>query len=74
MTTKQRLVCIGARTGAKQTKECKEESARKIAITCTRGLVAMTSASHAEGRQFDPGQVYDSPNFAYMVSPQTPTG
>ena len=27
-----------------------------IASTC--GLVAMTSASHAEGRQFDPGQVY----------------
>ena len=26
------------------------------ASTC--GLVAMTSASHAEGRQFDPGQVY----------------
>ena len=28
--------------------------------TCqsTCGLVAMTSASHAEGRQFDPGQVY----------------
>ena len=26
----------------------------------TSGLVAMTSASHAEGRQFDPGQVYDS--------------
>ena len=28
---------------------------------CTRStccLVAMTSASHAEGRQFDPGQVY----------------
>ena len=24
----------------------------------TSGLVAMTSASHAEGRQFDPGQVY----------------
>ena len=24
----------------------------------THGLVAMTSASHAEGRQFDPGQVY----------------
>jgi hypothetical protein len=23
----------------------------------TCGLVAMTSASHAEGRQFDPGQV-----------------
>ena len=26
--------------------------------TGTCGLVAMTSASHAEGRQFDPGQVY----------------
>ena len=24
----------------------------------TCGLVAMTSASHAEGRQLDPGQVY----------------
>ena len=24
----------------------------------TCGLVVMTSASHAEGRQFDPGQVY----------------
>ena len=31
----------------------------KIAFqSCTCGLVAMTSASHAEGRQFDPGQVY----------------
>ena len=26
-------------------------------LTCTCGLVAMTSAQHAEGRQFDPGQV-----------------
>ena len=26
--------------------------------TSTCGLAAMTSASHAEGRQFDPGQVY----------------
>ena len=26
----------------------------------TSGLVAMTSASHAEGRQFDPGLVYFS--------------
>ena len=26
----------------------------------TSGLVAMTSASHAEGRQFDPGLVYIS--------------
>ena len=31
--------------------------ATKGRSTC--GLVAMTSASHAEGRQFDPGQVYD---------------
>ena len=28
------------------------------AYLSTCGLVAMTSASHAEGRQFDPGQVY----------------
>ena len=27
-------------------------------VVSTCGLVAMTSASHAEGRQFDPGQVY----------------
>ena len=27
-------------------------------VTSTHGLVAMTSASHAEGRQFDPGWVY----------------
>jgi hypothetical protein len=36
----------------------------------TCGLVAMTSASHAEGRQFDPGQVYvceeSLSNFAYL--------
>ena len=32
-----------------------EPQATKVG-TC--GLVAMTSASHAEGRQFDPGQVY----------------
>ena len=29
-----------------------------VVFTCTCGLVAMTSAQHAEGRQFDPGQVY----------------
>jgi hypothetical protein len=41
----------------------------ELAFRCSRqptslstcGLVAMTSASHAEGRQFDPGQVYFSP-------------
>ena len=27
-------------------------------LRSTCGLVAMTSAQHAEGRQFDPGQVY----------------
>ena len=32
-----------------------------LASTC--GLVAMTSAQHAEGRQFDPGQVYDFVEF-----------
>ena len=32
--------------------------ARRDFSTSTCGLVAMTSASHAEGRQFDPGQVY----------------
>ena len=32
--------------------------AARRSTTCTCGLVAMTSASHAEGRQFDPGQVY----------------
>ena len=43
----------------------------------TCGLVAMTSASHAEGRQFDPGQVYFSFNSqpmgrqAYFVIDQT---
>ena len=35
-----------------------QKRARQIAITCTSGLVAMTLASHAEGRQFDPGLVY----------------
>ena len=30
----------------------------KLIPNDTCGLVAMTSASHAEGRQFDPGQVY----------------
>ena len=33
-------------------------SCRSLGIGSTCGLVAMTSASHAEGRQFDPGQVY----------------
>ena len=33
-----------------------QAAAAFLAGTC--GLVAMTSAQHAEGRQFDPGQVY----------------
>ena len=35
---------------------CESVMDNKGRSTC--GLVAMTSASHAEGRQFDPGQVY----------------
>ena len=35
-----------------------KQAVRYPQSTC--GLVAMTSASHAEGRQFDPGQVYGS--------------
>ena len=34
------------------------ETTRSQNWQSTCGLVAMTSASHAEGRQFDPGQVY----------------
>ena len=29
-----------------------------VVLTSTRVLVAMKPASHAEGRQFDPGQLY----------------
>ncbi len=36
--------------------DCTRRLARVLRGTC--GLVAMMSASHAEGRQFDPGQVY----------------
>ena len=37
-----------------------------LAGTC--GLVAIASASHAEGRQFDPGQVYlKLPHFPYQA-------
>ena len=36
----------------------------------TCGLVAMTSASHAEGRQFDPGQVYILRLFAIALKLQ----
>jgi hypothetical protein len=37
---------------------CTLATDRGHAFLSTCGLVAMTSASHAEGRQFDPGQVY----------------
>ena len=40
--------------------------------SCTCGLVAMTSASHAEGRQFDPGQVYIF-EFIFAAKPQNRT-
>ena len=51
------------------TKDCRLESCheyqgfyvlREPVRNRTCGLVAMTSAPHAEGRQFDPGQVYFS--------------
>ena len=32
----------------------------------TRGLVAMTSARHAEGRQLDPGRVYATSTAGWM--------
>ena len=44
-------------SGAAEQRYAREALGQKHAQgTC--GLVAMTSASHAEGRQFDPGQVY----------------
>ena len=39
---------------------------QNIGSTC--GLVAMTAASHAEGRQFDPGQVYLRLALAYCMA------
>ena len=46
-------------------KEIQREHPKRTSI---RGLVAMTSASHAEGRQFDPGQVYL--NIKFVLSEQ----
>ena len=40
------------------TRLCVSFRAQAQLLRRTCGLVAMTSASHAEGRQFDPGQVY----------------
>jgi hypothetical protein len=39
----------------------------------TSGLVAMTSASHAEGRQFDPGLVYFRPSMNGLGLPTQDT-
>ena len=39
-------------------RDCHDRGQLLKTINSTCGLVAMTSASHAEGRQFDPGQVY----------------
>ena len=41
--------------------------------TSTCGLVAMTSASYAEGRQLDPGQVYFDVPTSGASSVRTPT-
>ena len=35
-------------------------------VSGTCGLVAMTSAQHAEGRQFDPGQVYFGCKYVFL--------
>ena len=48
-----------------------DTSASATSGRSTCGLVAMTSASHAEGRQFDPGQVYDLSCF--WQGPRVPT-
>ena len=45
--------------------EFRRRSVLEVMSTC--GLVAMTSASHAEGRQFDPGQVYFHFPFLHAV-------
>ena len=47
-----------AATASGATSSCKISEKASLSGTC--GLVAMTSAQHAEGRQFDPGQVYFS--------------
>jgi hypothetical protein len=41
-------------------------------VSSTCGLVAMTSASHAEGRQFDPGQVYLCSHTSHSGTISTP--
>ena len=41
---------------------------KKRFTTGTRGLVAMTSAQHAESRQFDPGGVYVGSGVAICIS------
>ena len=62
--TRQRLGL--ARSGLKrQTGQLSESSQFNNVVPIhhnqsTHGLVAMTSASHAEGRQFDPGWVYST--------------
>ena len=59
----------GAAAVARTQKRCRRNGQCRLlpdnlALRCsetnksTCGLAAMTSASHAEGRQFDPGQVY----------------
>ena len=47
---------LGLETEHRRTAGAERTGRLKLLRTC--GLVAMTSASHAEGRQSDPGQVY----------------
>jgi hypothetical protein len=55
------LTCIRGACSVRADGELAFRCSRQPTSLSTCGLVAMTSASHAEGRQFDPGQVYFSP-------------
>ncbi len=50
--------CGRKHASSKPNKPKQDHPKRRASTRSTCGLVAMTSAPHAEGRQFDPGQVY----------------
>ncbi len=50
--------CGRKHASCKPNKPKQDHPKRRASTRSTCGLVAMTSAPHAEGRQFDPGQVY----------------
>ena len=57
---KQSPACGRKHASSKPNKPKQDHPKRRASTRSTCGLVAMTSAPHAEGRQFDPGQVYIS--------------